>query len=83
METGLFEEVALVTVEVEIANSLGTDDIAGQLGADEVVEFVEVESRAAIVNECADAVFFNFSAFVVMMVSFMMVLMFFFVVVPL
>ena len=64
----------------EIAYSFGTDDVAAPSGGDEVVEFVNVECRTAVVNERADAVLFLFDPFVmVMMVSvrFVTVLVFF------
>ena len=88
----LFKKVGHVAVVAEIAYAFGTDDVAAPSGGDEMVEFVNVECRTAVVNESTDAVFFHFAPFVmvmmmmvsvlfvVMLMLFVMMLMFFFVV---
>ena len=50
-------------------------------GSDKMVELVNVESRAAVIDKSADTIFFCFALFMMMMVmmamSFMLMLMFF------
>ena len=73
----LFKKVGHVAVVAEIAYAFGTDDVAAPSGSDEMVEFVNVECRTAVVNESTDAVFFHFAPFVMvmMMVSVLFVVM--------
>ena len=75
--TCLFKEEGHVAVVAEIAYAFGTDDVAAPSGGDEMVEFVNVECRTAVVNESTDAVFFHFAPFVMvmMMVSVLFVVM--------
>ena len=47
----LFKKVGHVAVVAEIAYAFGTDDVAAPSGGDEMVEFVNVECRTAVVNE--------------------------------
>ena len=63
----LFKKVGHVAVVAEIASAFGTDDVAAPSGSDEMVEFVNVECRTAVVNESTDAVFFHFAPFVMVM----------------
>ena len=63
----LFKKVGHVAVVAEIAYAFGTDDVAAPSGGDEMVEFVNVECRTAVVNESTDAVFFHFAPFVMVM----------------
>lgn len=79
------QKVGHVAVVAEIAYAFGTDDVAAPSGSDEMVEFVNVECRTAVINESTDAVFFHFAPFVMVMmmmvsVLFVMMFMFFFVV---
>ncbi|CDA46640.1 putative uncharacterized protein [Bacteroides stercoris CAG:120] len=73
----LFKKVGHVAVVAEIAYAFGTDDVAAPSGGDEMVEFVNVECRTAVINESTDAVFFHFAPFVMvmMMVSVLFVVM--------
>ena len=75
----LLKEVGHVAVVAEVAHTLGADNVLGPAGGYEAVELVDVEGRSAVVYKCADAVFFHFSAFVVVVVMVMM--SFFFVLV--
>lgn len=61
------QKVGHVAVVAEIAYAFGTDDVAAPSGGDEMVEFVNVECRTAVVNESTDAVFFHFTPFVMVM----------------
>ena len=81
----LFEHVAHVALIIEIADSLGANHVSRPFSCDEIIEETQVERLATIVNEGADSVFLNFSAFmimimVVMMVMMMMMIMFVFLV---
>ena len=83
----LFEHVAHVALIIEIADSLGANHVSRPFSSYEIIEETQVERLATIVNEGADSVFLNFSAFmimimvmVVMMVMMMMMLMFVFLV---
>ena len=64
----------------EVADTLGADNAAGPFGSDIVVELMNVECRTAVVDKCANTVFFYFTSFVmvVMMTLFMMVMRLFF-----
>ena len=74
----LFEHVAHVALIIEIADSLGANHVSRPFSCDEIIEETQVERLATIVNEGADSVFLNFSAFMimVMIVVMMMVMMF-------
>jgi len=69
---------------LEVDDAFGADYIRRPVSVDEEVEFVDVESFAAIVYECLYAVFFSFAFVVVMMVAavtfFVLVVVFVFVV---
>ena len=73
----LFEHVAHVALIIEIADSLGANHVSRPFSCYEIIEETQVERLAAIVNEGADSVFLNFSAFMimVMIVVMMMVMM--------
>lgn len=64
---GLFEEIRHVGVVLEVDDAFGADYIRRPVSVDEEVEFVDVESFAAIVYECLYAVFFSFAFVVVVM----------------
>ena len=74
----LFEHVAHVALIIEIADSLGANHVSWPFSCYEIIEETQVERLATIVNEGADSVFLNFSAFMimVMIVVMMMVMMF-------
>ena len=74
----LFEHVAHVALIIEIADSLGANHVSRPFSCYEIIEETQVERLATIVNEGADSVFLNFSAFMimVMIVVMMMVMMF-------
>lgn len=57
----------------EVADTFGTNDVAWPFSGNEVIEFVNIESRTAIVNKSRDAIFLCLTTFSVMMV--MVVLM--------
>ena len=68
----------------EVTDTFGTDNAARPFGGDEMVELVDVECRTAVIDKSADAIFFHFTAFgmVVMMVGMaLFVLMFLFIMV--
>ena len=73
----LFEHVAHVALIIEIADSLGANHVSRPFSCYEIIEEAQVERFATIVNEGADSVFLNFSAFMimVMIVVMMMVMM--------
>ena len=73
----LFEHVAHVALIIEIADSLGANHVSRPFSCYEIIEETQVERLATIVNEGADSVFLNFSAFMimVMIVVMMMVMM--------
>ena len=73
----LFEHVAHVALIIEIAYSLGANHVSRPFSCYEIIEETQVERLATIVNEGADSVFLNFSAFMimVMIVVMMMVMM--------
>ena len=79
----LFEHVAHVSFIIEIADSLGAYHVSRPFSCYEIIEESQVERFAAVVNECADSVFLNFSAFMimVMIVVMMVVMMLMFIVV--
>ena len=72
----LFEHVAHVALIIEIADSLGANHVSRPFSCYEIIEETQVERLATIVNEGADSVFLNFSAFMilVMIVVMMMVM---------
>ena len=72
----LFEHVAHVALIIEIADSLGANHVSRPFPCNEIIEEAQVERLATIVNEGADSVFLNFSAFMIMIVVMMMVMMF-------
>ena len=71
----LFEHVAHVALIIEIADSLGANHVSRPFPCYEIIEETQVERLAAIVNEGADSVFLNFSAFMIMIMVVMMVMM--------
>ena len=71
----LFEHVAHVALIIEIADSLGANHVSRPFSCDEIIEETQVERLATIVNEGADSVFLNFSAFMIMIMVVMMVMM--------
>ena len=73
----LFEHVAHVALIIEIADSLGANHVSRPFSSYEIIEETQVERLATIVNEGADSVFLNFSAFMIMVVVVMMVMMMF------
>ena len=73
----LFEHVAHVALIIEIADSLGANHVSRPFSCYEIVEETQVERLATIVNEGADSVFLNFSAFMIMVMVVMMVMMMF------
>ena len=77
----LFEHVAHVALIIEIADSLGANHVSRPFSCDEIIEETQVERLATIVNEGADSVFLNFSAFMIMVMVVMMMMMFMLVVV--
>ena len=76
----LFEHVAHVALIIEIADSLGANHVSRPFSCYEIIEETQVERLAAIVNEGADSVFLNFSAFMIMVMVVMMMMMFMLVV---
>ena len=72
----LFEHVAHVALIIEIADSLGANHVSRPFPCYEIIEETQVERLATIVNEGADSVFLNFSAFMIMVMVVMMVMMF-------
>ena len=75
--TSLFEEAAHVGVVGEIANAFCTNDVFRPFACHKLIEFAQIESRSAIVNEGADTVFFSFALIMGMMVMMMVVAMMF------
>ena len=73
----LFEHIAHVALIIEIADSLGANHVSRPFSCYEIVEETQVERLATIVNEGADSVFLNFSAFMIMVMVVMMVMMMF------
>ena len=73
----LFEHVAHVALIIEIADSLGANHVSRPFSCYEIIEETQVERFATIVNEGADSVFLNFSAFMIMVMVVMMVMMMF------
>ena len=72
----LLENVAHVSFIIKIADSLGANHVSRPFSCYEIIEESQVERFAAVVNECADSVFLNFSAFMIMvMIVVMMVMM--------
>ena len=71
----LFEHVAHVALIIEIADSLGANHVSRPFSCYEIIEETQVERLATIVNEGADSVFLNFSAFMIMVMVVMMVMM--------
>ena len=71
----LFEHVAHVALIIEIADSLGANHVSRPFSSYEIIKETQVERLATIVNEGADSVFLNFSAFMIMVVVVMMVMM--------
>ena len=74
----LLEHVAHIPFIIKIADSLGANHVSRPFSCYEIIEETQVERLATIVNEGADSVFLNFSAFMimVMIVVMMMVMMF-------
>ena len=72
----LFEHVAHVALIIEIADSLGANHVSRPFSCDEIIEETQVERLATIVNEGADSVFLNFSAFMIMVMIVVMMMMF-------
>ena len=79
----LFEHVAHVALIIEIADSLGANHVSRPFSCYEIIEETQVERFATIVNEGADSVFLNFSAFMIMVMVVMMVMMMMFMLVML
>ena len=79
----LFEHVAHVALIIEIADSLGANHVSRPFSCYEIIEETQVERFAAVVNEGADSVFLNFSAFMIMVMVVMMVMMMMFMLVML
>ena len=79
----LFEHVAHVAFIIEIADSLGANHVSRPFSCHEIIEEAQVERLATIVNEGADSVFLNFSAFMIMVMIVMMVMMMMFMLVML
>ena len=79
----LFEHVAHVALIIEIADSLGANHVSRPFSCYEIIEETQVERLATIVNEGADSVFLNFSAFMIMIMVVMMVMMMMFMLVML
>ena len=79
----LFEHVAHVALIIEIADSLGANHVSRPFSCYEIIEETQVEGLATIVNEGADSVFLNFSAFMIMIMVVMMVMMMMFMLVML
>ena len=77
----LFEHVAHVALIIEIADSLGANHVSRPFSCYEIIEETQVERFATIVNEGADSVFLNFSAFMIMVMVVMMVMMMMFMLV--
>ena len=77
----LFEHVAHVALIIEIADSLGANHVSRPFSSYEIIEETQVERFAAVVNEGADSVFLNFSAFMIMVMVVMMVMMMMFMLV--
>ena len=77
----LFEHVAHVALIIEIADSLGANHVSRPFSSYEIIEETQVERLATIVNEGADSVFLNFSAFMIMVMVVMMVMMMMFMLV--
>ena len=73
----LFEHVAHVALIIEIADSLGANHVSRPFSCYEIIEETQVERLATIVNEGADSVFLNFSAFMIMVMVVMMMMMMF------
>ena len=71
----LFEHIAHVALIIEIADSLGANHVSRPFSCYEIIEETQVERFATIVNEGADSVFLNFSAFMIMIMVVMMVMM--------
>ena len=65
----------------EITYAFGANNMTAPFGSDKMVELVNVESRAAVLDKSADTIFFCFALFMMMMVmmamSFMLMFMFF------
>ena len=87
----MFEEVGHVAVMAEITYAFGTNNMTAPFGSDKMVELVNVESRAAVIDKSADTIFFCFALFMMMMMamsfmlmlmSFMLMLIFLMVVMP-
>ena len=77
----LFEHVAHVALIIEIADSLGANHVSRPFSCNEIIEETQVEWLATVVNEGADSVFLNFSAFMIMVMVMMMVMMMFMLIV--
>lgn len=78
LDSCLLEEEGHVGVVLEVQHAFGTDDVRGPMAVDEEVEFVDVESFAAIVHEGLYTVFLSlaFVVMVVVMVVFVAVMLF-------
>ena len=60
----------------EITYAFGANNMTAPFGSDKMVELVNVESRAAVIDKSADTIFFCFALFMMMMaMSFMLMLM--------
>ena len=79
----LFEHVAHVALIIEIADSLGANHVSRPFSCYEIIEETQVERLATIVNEGADSVFLNFSAFMIMVMIVVMMMMMMFMLVML
>ena len=77
----LLENVAHVALIIKIADSLGANHVSRPFPCYEIIEETQVERFATIVNEGADSVFLNFSAFMIMVMVVMMVMMMMFMLV--
>ena len=71
----LFKQVAYFRFALEVAYSFGADDAFGPVACHKIVEAVEVERAACLVDKCAYAVFLHLAlaVMVVMMVVLMLV----------
>lgn len=76
LHSGLLEKIRHVGVVAEVYNALGADHIRGPMTVDEEIELVEVETLAAVVDECLYAIFLSLALVMVMMVVVMVVAVF-------
>ena len=60
----------------KVEDALGTDYVFRPFGIYEIVEFLEIERRTAIIYECTYAVFLRFPMLVVMMMMVVMTALF-------